>query len=100
VQQSQPEKQPSAPVPSPVAVPSKPSICGEQDPLFPVVFEHFSNELRPNILSRYPTAPPDKVNKVILQKWNTIDPAKKEAFIKKTLRKIEMQKAQLQPKQQ
>jgi hypothetical protein len=47
-------------------------------------------------------APLDKVNRVILQKWNSIGPAKQEAYIRRTLRKMELQKQQqlVQPKQQ
>jgi hypothetical protein len=62
-----------------------------------LIFENFSNDLRPQILKKYPTAPTEKVNKVILQKWNSIEPAKKDAYIKKILKKIEMAR---QPKKQ
>jgi hypothetical protein len=39
-------------------------------------------------LAKYPSAQAEKVNKVILQKWNTFDTAKKEAYIKKIKKKI------------
>jgi len=54
------------------------------------VFYHFSEELRPQILAKYPSAQAEKVNKVILQKWNTFDTAKKEAYIKKIKKKIDL----------
>jgi hypothetical protein len=41
-------------------------------------------------LAKYPSAQPEKVNKVILQKWTTFDPAKKEAYIKKIKKKIDL----------
>ena len=53
-----------------------------------VILEHFANELRPQILLRYPSAPMEKVNKVIQQKWNTIEPSKKEAYICKVNKKL------------
>ena len=42
-----------------------------------IAFHNFSEDLRPQILGKYPSAQPEKVNKVILQKWTTFDPAKK-----------------------
>jgi hypothetical protein len=33
----------------------------------------------------------DKVNKVIEQKWNTIDQSKKEAYTHKIIRRLQMQ---------
>jgi hypothetical protein len=46
--------------------------------------------LTPQIKAKYPSAPLDKINKVILQKWNTIDPQKKELYIRKVMRKLEI----------
>jgi len=54
------------------------------------VFYHFSEELRHQILAKYPSAQAEKVNKVIMQKWNTFDTAKKEAYIKKIKKKIDL----------
>lgn len=59
-----------------------------------IIYEHFSSELRPQILAKYPNAPMEKVNKVIQQKWNTIDAAKKETYTQKIIRKLQLQNVQ------
>lgn len=54
------------------------------------IFEHFSKEIRPQILKKYPETPEDKIKRVTQQKWNSIDEVKKKSYIQKVSRKILM----------
>lgn len=60
-----------------------------------LVIEQFGKELKPQIKGKYPSAPEEKVQKVVIQKWNSIDPIKKEAYIAKVLNKIKLQQKEV-----
>lgn len=53
-----------------------------------MVFKHFGQQLKVKILQKYPHALDKKMQEVIRQKWNAIDPVKKEYYIAKALAKI------------
>lgn len=47
------------------------------------VYDKFVAEIQPQVIAKYPNVPLFKVNKVVLQKWNSLDPTKKSMFISK-----------------
>ena len=47
------------------------------------VFDKFVAEIQPQVIAKYPNVPMFKVNRVVLQKWKSLDPVKKGMFISK-----------------
>lgn len=47
------------------------------------VFDKFVAEIQPQVIAKYPNVPMFKVNKVVVQKWNSLDPNKKGLFVAK-----------------
>ena len=47
------------------------------------VFDKFVAEIQPQVIAKYPNVPMFKVNKVVVQKWNSLDPNKTGLFIAK-----------------
>ena len=61
---------------------------------FQQIMEHFANEVRPQIEKKYPGTPEDKIRRVTMSKWNSIDSSKRQAYINKVKRKILQSKMQ------